>query len=118
MNRIELIMQLAELNYILRSRDEKRLWDNAIRAIDEAANAIRREDADGCAGCKFEAKEEWEPPCDRCKRNRKDYWREKGQHEEEEQMKRKEILETAIKVDPKNPRVEVVIEEFEGGNKK
>jgi uncharacterized paraquat-inducible protein A len=47
------------------------------RAIDEAANAIRREDADGCTDCKFEAKEEWEPPCDRCKRNYKDYWRAK-----------------------------------------
>ena len=99
MNSIETIGRLVELEYLLevKNKAEKGLWDSTLRAVGEAVNAIRREDADGCTDCKFETKEEWEPPCDRCRRSCKDYWREKGQHEEEEQMKRKEILETAIK---------------------
>ena len=31
--------------------------------------------ADGCSGCAFYDKEEWEMPCRKCKRNCKDYWR-------------------------------------------
>jgi uncharacterized paraquat-inducible protein A len=79
MNRIETIERLVELEYLLEvmNKAEKGLWDNTLRAMDEAVNAIRREDADSCTDCKFETKEEWEPPCDRCKRNCKDYWREK-----------------------------------------
>ena len=36
---------------------------------------IMKENADGCVGCSFEDVEEWEPPCPKCKRNAKDYWR-------------------------------------------
>ena len=36
--------------------------------------------ADGCYGCAFINKEEWELPCADCKRNHKDYWR-MTQHE-------------------------------------
>lgn len=36
-----------------------------------------KENADGCKGCAFENVESWEMPCDRCKRNSKDYWRAK-----------------------------------------
>ena len=38
---------------------------------------IKKEKADGCAGCAFEDVEEWEMPCRKCKRNCKDYWRAK-----------------------------------------
>ena len=31
--------------------------------------------ADGCNGCKYISKDEYEEPCLRCKRNCKDYWR-------------------------------------------
>ena len=30
---------------------------------------------EGCLGCAYEDREEWEDPCKRCKRNCKDYWR-------------------------------------------
>lgn len=36
-----------------------------------------KENADGCAGCAFAEKESWEMPCEKCKRNCKDYWRAK-----------------------------------------
>ena len=36
-----------------------------------------KENADGCKGCAFEQVESWQMPCDRCKRNCKDYWRSK-----------------------------------------
>lgn len=39
---------------------------------------IDRQDADGCLGCAFEDKDEWQLPCCRCKRNCKDYWRTGG----------------------------------------
>lgn len=79
MNRIEAIEQLAEIDRMLRilNKAEKGLWVNAIRAIGEAARAIKREDADGCTGCKFTDVETWDLPCRECKRNSKDYWREK-----------------------------------------
>lgn len=38
---------------------------------------IERKEADGCKGCVFTDKEEWELPCSDCKRNHKDYWRPK-----------------------------------------
>lgn len=37
-----------------------------------------KENADGCSGCAFEDVEPWQMPCDRCKRNSKDYWRAKA----------------------------------------
>ena len=36
-----------------------------------------KENADGCVGCAFEDVESWQPPCTMCKRNCKDYWRER-----------------------------------------
>lgn len=38
---------------------------------------IEAKKADGCNGCAFEDYEEWYMPCDKCKRNCKDYWRPK-----------------------------------------
>lgn len=37
-----------------------------------------KENADGCVGCEYEDVKSWEMPCDRCKRNSKDYWRVKA----------------------------------------
>lgn len=31
-----------------------------------------------CTGCAFEDVNEWEMPCAKCKRGRKDYWRKKA----------------------------------------
>lgn len=36
---------------------------------------FEREKADGCEGCAYIDREEWEEPCAKCKRNCKDYWR-------------------------------------------
>lgn len=39
---------------------------------------IEQSKADGCNGCKYISKDEYEEPCLRCKRNCKDYWRPRG----------------------------------------
>ena len=44
---------------------------------------IDSQDADGCLGCAFEEKDEWQLPCCRCKRNCKDYWRRKEGEEDD-----------------------------------
>ena len=36
---------------------------------------LEQEKADGCNGCKYIAKDVYEEPCLRCKRNCIDYWR-------------------------------------------
>lgn len=61
--------------------DELETFMDAIEltdAIEKAIKAIELEKADGCQGCAFEDREEWELPCDRCKRAKKDYWRGKA----------------------------------------
>jgi len=76
-NRIKTIELLAELDHLLRTLNkvDRGIWDNTLMAIGEAVGAIKREDADGCTGCKFTDFEEWDLPCKVCKRNSKDYWR-------------------------------------------
>lgn len=44
---------------------------NILKAIVEA------EKANGCYGCAYDEREEWEAPCKMCKRGCKDYWRRK-----------------------------------------
>ena len=41
-------------------------------------------EADGCGGCAYWDREEWEEPCKRCKRNCKDYWRKSENNAESE----------------------------------
>lgn len=48
--------------------------DVAIQALEKQ---MKKENADGCAGCAFEDVEEWEMPCTKCSRNCKDYYRAK-----------------------------------------
>lgn len=38
---------------------------------------VDRQDADGCNGCAFEDVDPWQMPCEKCKRNCRDYWRRK-----------------------------------------
>ena len=38
---------------------------------------VMKENADGCCGCAFEYVESWQMPCEKCKRNSRDYWRAK-----------------------------------------
>jgi hypothetical protein len=47
-------------------------------AIDELRKVLDTYLADGCVGCAFEDREEWDMPCQKCERNAKDYWRQKG----------------------------------------
>lgn len=46
-------------------------------AIQALEKQMKKENADGCAGCAFEVVEEWEMPCTKCSRNCKDYYRAK-----------------------------------------
>lgn len=41
--------------------------------IDKAVRPLIK--TDGCRGCAFEDKDDWEMPCVKCKRNCKDYYR-------------------------------------------
>lgn len=47
--------------------------------MDELINLVKAwidsQEADGCVGCAFNDRYEWELPCSDCKRNHKDYWR-------------------------------------------
>lgn len=37
--------------------------------------------ADGCDGCAFYDRDEWEMPCKKCNRNCRDYWRKERKDE-------------------------------------
>lgn len=64
--------------------------DNAGLSIPEAMekayllgkqDGLEQSNADGCRDCAFVDVEEWEMPCNKCKRNCKDYWRKKAESE-------------------------------------
>ena len=44
-------------------------------SLDMAIKAFQAADADGCDGCKYITKDEYEMPCLVCKRNHMDKWR-------------------------------------------
>lgn len=44
-------------------------------SLDMAIKALQAENADGCDGCKYVTKDEYEMPCLVCKRNHMDKWR-------------------------------------------
>lgn len=46
----------------------------AIKRLREVLEAYL---ADGCSGCAYYDREEWDMPCAKCRRNCKDYWRVK-----------------------------------------
>ena len=74
----EAIVQLEELQEHCETfgcSNEKSVWDKDTEALTMALGALKREQADGCTGCKFTGFEEWDLPCKVCKRNSKDYWR-------------------------------------------
>ena len=60
---------------------EEQFRQKVINVMQDALETIERGEAqrvvDGCNGCAFWDVEEWELPCNRCKRNCKDYWRPK-----------------------------------------
>lgn len=64
------------------SRTRRRM---TVKTIDDLVNLVQEyfdaQDADGCEGCAFEDRDEWEMPCARCKRNCKDYWRPKKEED-------------------------------------
>lgn len=43
--------------------------------ISKAIEELEQQEADGCNGCAFADTEEWEMPCQKCRRACKDYWR-------------------------------------------
>ena len=50
-------------------------------AIKELRKVLDAYLADGCCGCAFEDVAEWEMPCQKCKRNCKDFWRARHDRE-------------------------------------
>lgn len=50
-------------------------YDELIKALRTAIEALQAADADGCDGCKYVTKDEYEMPCLVCKRNHMDKWR-------------------------------------------
>ena len=48
-------------------------------AIEELRRVLGAYLADGCFGCAFGDREEWEMPCVMCKQNHKNYWRAKDE---------------------------------------
>lgn len=85
MNREDAIITLTNTASLLRDgtrymkpEHEKQFresYEMAIKALEPC------EETDKCEGCAFEDRKKWEGPCWRCKRNCKDYWRRKGEHE-------------------------------------
>ena len=51
----------------------------SVKTIDDLVNLVQAwidaQNADGCKGCAFWDRDEWEMPCAKCKRNSRDYWR-------------------------------------------
>lgn len=76
MTEYETILQLQNLREHCRTfSDGGEIWQKDIEALGNAIKTLERQLADGCEGCTYKAKEEWEMPCVRCKRGCKDYWR-------------------------------------------
>ena len=50
-------------------------YDELIKALRTAIEVLHAADADGCDGCKYVTKDEYEMPCLVCKRNHMDKWR-------------------------------------------
>ena len=48
-------------------------------AIEELRRVLDAYMSNGCSGCAFEDREEWEMPCLMCNRNCKNYWRAKNE---------------------------------------
>ena len=47
---------------------------NFLAALNEATEALKRINADGCVRCKYEDVSPHCTPCDKCKRNCSDFW--------------------------------------------
>lgn len=63
-------------------RTEADAWgeDEASKALDMAIEALKREDHDGCDGCRYEANDEYMTPCNKCKQNYKDEYKPMPKH--------------------------------------
>ena len=76
---------------VIRMKDKAMMMFDHIRssvdvdpwAIAELKKVLDAYLADGCSGCAYESVNEWELPCCKCKRNRRDYWRKGVERREE-----------------------------------
>ena len=50
-------------------------YDELIKALRTAIEVLQAAEADGCDGCKYVTKDEYEMPCLVCKHNHMDKWR-------------------------------------------
>lgn len=46
-----------------------------ITLMEIASRLLRRLEADGCEGCKYQDKESWEMPCSDCKNTHVSHWK-------------------------------------------
>ena len=46
-----------------------------ITLMEIASRLLRRLEADGCDGCKYQDKESWEMPCSDCKNTHVSHWK-------------------------------------------
>jgi len=53
-------------------------------AIEELRRVLDAYMSNGCFGCAFEDREEWEMPCLMCSRNCKNYWRAKNERSDKQ----------------------------------
>ena len=78
-NRFEIISKakeaLLESTNIEASPEEMVVIDSFLFRCWQMGWLDKYTEADGCNGCKYIAKDEYDEPCLRCRRNCKDYWR-------------------------------------------
>lgn len=50
------------------------IYGEYTEAIDTAIEALQKQEHDGCEGCKYTHKDQYEMPCLMCKQSKKDLW--------------------------------------------
>lgn len=71
---LEEILKDLELSGGIVITGNSRRVTNFLAALDEAAETLKKINADGCVGCKHEDVPPRCTPCDKCKRNCPDFW--------------------------------------------
>lgn len=77
-------MTREEAIKVLSSYDVNGVWadidgkpynaEEQAEAFDMAIKALQKQEHDGCEGCKYTGKDQYEMPCLMCKQSKKDLW--------------------------------------------
>lgn len=71
---VEEILKGLELSGGIVITGNSRRVTNFLAALNEAVKILKKINADGCVGCKYEDVPPHFTPCDKCKRNCPDFW--------------------------------------------